>query len=106
MTNEQLERKMEFIVETLARISVNDEKRQQGQQKHEHRLDRVERILGLMVRAGLRERRVRSEADKRLTKALTELAEAQRRTEESLAHTDRGLDALIDIVGRQRNGNS
>jgi len=106
MGNEQLERKMEFIVDTLARISVNDEKREQGQQKHERRLDRVERILGLMVRAGLRERRVRSAADERLTKALTELAEAQKRTEESLAHTDRRLDALIDIVGRQRNGAS
>ena len=106
MENEQLERKMEFTVDTLARISVNDEKRQQGQQKHERRLDRVERILGLMVRAGLRERRVRSDADKRLTKALTELAEAQRRTEESLAHTDRRLDALIDIVRREPNGDS
>ena len=106
MTNEQLERKMEFIVDTLARISVNDAKRQQGQQKHEHRLDRLERIIGLMVRAGLRERRVRSETDERLTKALTELAEAQKRTEESLVHTDRRLDALIDIVRRQRNGNS
>ena len=103
MENEQLERKMEFIVDTLARISVNDEKRQQGQQKHERRLDRVERILGLMVRAGLRERRVRSDADERLTKALTELA---KRTEESLAHTDRRLDALIDIVKRERNGDS
>ena len=59
VTNEQLERKVEFIVDTLARISVNDEKRQHGQQKHEHRLDRVERILGLVIRAGLRERRVR-----------------------------------------------
>lgn len=106
MTNEQLERKMEFIVDTLARISVNDEKRERGQQKHEHRLDRVERILGLIVRAGLRERRVRSETDERLTKALTELAEAQKRTEESVGHTDRRLDALIDIVRRERNGNS
>lgn len=106
MENEQLERKMEFIVDTLARISVNDEKRQHDQQKHEGRLDRVERILGLMIRAGLRERRVRSDADERLTKALTELADAQRRTEESLAHSDRRLDALIDIVRRERNGDS
>lgn len=103
MANEQLERKMEFIVDTLARISVNDEKRQQGQQNHERRLDRVERILGLMVRAGLRERSVRSDADERLTNALTELA---KRTEESLAHTDRRLDALIDIIRRERNGDS
>ena len=50
MTNEQMERKMEFIVETLARVAVNDE-------KHEMRLSRLERIAKLMVGAGLRERR-------------------------------------------------
>ena len=106
MTNEQLERKMEFIVETLARVSVNDEKRQQDYERHERRLDRVERIAKLMVRSGLRERRTRSEADERLTKALADLAQAQKRTEESIVHTDSKLDALVDIVRRQRNGDS
>ena len=106
MTNEQLERKMEFIVETLARVSVNDEKRQQDYERHERRLDRLERIAKLMVRSGLRERRTRSEADERLTKALADLAQAQKRTEESIAHTDSKLDALVDIVRRQRNGDS
>ena len=106
MNNEQLERKMEFIVETLARVSVNDEKRQQDHKRHEQRLDRLERVMKLMVRAGLRERRVRSEADERLTNALTQLAEAQKRTEESIVHTDRRLDALIDVVRQQRNGGS
>jgi len=106
MTNEQLERKMEFIVETLARVSVNDEKRQQDYERHERRLDRLERIAKLMVRSGLRERRTRSEADERLTKALADLAQAQKRTEESIAHTDSKLDALVDIVRQQRNGHS
>lgn len=106
MTNEQLERKMEFIVETLARVSVNDEKRQQELQRHDRQIDRIERVLKLMVRAGVRERRVRSEADERLTNALTQLAEAQKRTEESIVHTDRRLDALIDVVRQQKNGNS
>jgi len=54
MTNEQMERKMEFIVETLARVAVNDE-------KHDLRLSRLERIAKLMVGAGLRERRARRE---------------------------------------------
>ncbi|PYS73933.1 MAG: hypothetical protein DMF73_04585 [Acidobacteria bacterium] len=99
MTNEQMERKMEFIVETLARVAVNDE-------KHDLRLSRLERIAKLMVRAGLRERTARSEGDERLKKAMAELAEAQRRTEESIAHTDKRLDALIDIVRQQQNGRS
>ena len=97
MTDEERQRTMEFILQTQARLTVNDE-------KHEKRLDRVERIAGLMVRAGLRERRNRSVADERLSKALAELAEAQKRTEGSILHTDKRLDALIDIVRNNKNG--
>src|SRR5438270_7742124 len=106
MNDEQLERKMEFIVETLAQVAVND-------QKHDMRLSRLERITKLMVKAGLRERRARRQQDgtfedqfSKVTIALKELAEAQKRTEESIAHTDKRLDALIDIVRQQRNGGS
>lgn len=90
MTNEERQRTMEFILQTQARLTINDE-------KHDKRLDRLERIARLMVRAGLRERRTRSSADERLTKALSELAESQK-------HTDQKLDALVDIVRRQQNG--
>jgi len=77
------------------------------------RLSRLERIAKLMVRAGLRERQARNEGDKPLTEAderlkyaMAELAEAQKRTEESIAHTDKRLDALIDFVRQQQNGRS
>ena len=106
MTDEQFEQKMAFIVETLARVSVNDEKRQEEYERHERRMDRIERVAKLMVRAAMGERKTRSEADERLTTALADLAEAQKRTEESGAHTDRRLDALIDIVRQQQNGRS
>ena len=106
MTDEQMERKMEFIVETLARVAANDE-------KHDIRLARLERLAKLFVRAGRRERKVRSEADQNLANNMTELAnvmtrlaEAQRRAEESIAHTDKRLDALIDIVRQQQDGRS
>jgi len=121
MTNEQMERKMEFIVDTLARVAVNDE-------KHEMRLSRLERIAKLMVNAGRRERRARhegderlkdgmregderlkramAEGDERLKYAMVELAEAQKRTQESMAHTENNLAALIDIVRQQQNGRS
>jgi hypothetical protein len=88
---------MEFILQTQAQLSAND-------QKHEWRLSRLERIAGLMVGAGLRERKTRSAEDRRLTKALADLAEQHKRTEASIAHTDKRLDALVDIVRRQHNG--
>jgi hypothetical protein len=106
MTAEQFEQRTVFIVETLARVSINDEKRQQEYERQERRMDRIERVVKLMVRAGLRERETRSEGDERLTTALAGLAEAQKRTEESIPHTDRRLDALIDIVRHQQNGRS
>jgi hypothetical protein len=113
MTNEQMERKMEFIVETLARVAVSQEKHEANQARHEanherqdRRLSRLERIVKLMVRAGLRERNARTAGDERLKEAMAELATAQKRTEESIAHTDKRLDALIDIVRQQQNGRS
>jgi D-serine deaminase-like pyridoxal phosphate-dependent protein len=75
----------------------------------EDRLDRLERIARLMVRAGLRARReMRQQDDK-----ITILIDAQLRNEErfaklaeSQAHTDRRLDALIEIIRNGRNGKS
>lgn len=99
MTNEHLQRQMEFIVETLALVSINDEKRQQEIYRHDQQTDRIERILKLMVRAGLRERRTRRQQNEQYEQRFHELLKSK-------AHTDRRLDALIDIVGQQRNGDA
>ena len=120
MTDEERQRATDFIVEQQVKNSVEIEKlieahrsaenrlalTEQRKDRDEYRLDRDERILKLMIRAGRRERQTRSEADERLTKALAQLAEAQKRTENSIAHTDGKLDALVDIVRQQQNGRS
>ena len=77
--------------------------------KTEERLDRLERIAKLLVRAGLRARReLRQQDDK-----ITIMIDAQIKNEERFAelaesqkHTDRRLEALIDIVKEGRNGKS
>ena len=70
----------------------------------EKRLDRLERIVKLFAREG---RRFRNETKTRLDM----LIDAQIRNEERFAllaesqtHTDRRLDALIDIIREGRNG--
>src|SRR5437667_12289044 len=105
MTDEERQGAMDFIVEQQAKNSVaidklieSQGKTEQRSERDEFRLDRDERILKLMIKAGRRERRTRSKTDERLTNALAELAEAQKRTEDSIAHTDSKLDALVDIV--------
>ena len=83
---------MEFIVDTLANLSVSDQKQNlrldkiiESHATAERRLNRYERILNLMIRAGRCERHARSEANERLTKALAELAEAHKQ-QKNLLH--------------------
>ena len=84
--------------------------------KNEERLDRLERIAKLLVRAGLRARRELRQQDDKITimidaqikneERFAKLTEAQTELAESQAHADRRLDALIDIVREGRNGKS
>ena len=85
-------------------------------QNAEERLDRLERIARLLVRAGLRARREMRQQDDKITimidaqikneERFAKLAQAQTELAESQTHTDRRLDALIDIVKEGRNGKS
>jgi hypothetical protein len=75
----------------------------------EQRLDRLERIAKLMVKAGPCSRRQVRDQDQKLAF----LIDAQIKNEErfamlaqSGAQTDRRLDALIDIIRNGRNGKS
>ena len=77
--------------------------------KTEERLDRLERIAKLLVRAGLRARRELRQQDDKITIMIdaqiknearfAELAKAQKQTRHS-------LESLIDIIKQDRNGKS
>ena len=80
----------------------------------EQRFDRLERIVKLMIKAGLRARVQSREQNEKITIII----DAQMRNEErfarneerfarlaeSQAHADRRIEALIDIVRNGRNG--
>jgi hypothetical protein len=80
----------------------------------EQRFDRLERIVKLMVKAGLRARSQMREEGARLNMIIDfqmQNEEKFRRNEERFgrlaeaqAHTDQRLDALIEIVREGRNG--
>ncbi len=82
----------------------------------EERIDRLERIAKLLVRAGLRARREMRQQDDKITIMIdaqiknedrfAKLAEVQAELAESQLQTHRRLDALIDIVKENRNGKS
>src|SRR5256885_4569527 len=99
MTDEERQRAMDFIVEQSAKFSAEIEQLNESYRKAEHRFDRDERILKLMIKAGRRARQHMREQDERWERRYAELVE-------SGAHTDRRLDALIDVVRTDRNGRS
>ena len=113
MTDEERQRAMDFIVAQQAKNSVEIDRLLESHRRAEHRLgltehrldrdeyrlDRDERVLKLMIKAGRRARRDMRERDKLLDHRFAEIAEFQ-------AHSDRRLDALIDIVRARDNGRS
>ncbi len=86
MTNEEIQRVMEFIIKQQETFADN-------MTKAEERTANLERafvgLFNLVTDIG--------KAQKALTDRMAELAEAQ-------AHTDQRVNALIDIIERWRNG--
>jgi hypothetical protein len=102
---------MDFIVAQQAKNSVEIEKLLESHRKaeqrlglsehrldrDEYRLDRDERILKLMIRSS---RKVRQQMRQQHQQFLDEFKVMK----EFQAHSDRRLEALIDIVRTERNG--
>jgi hypothetical protein len=74
----------------------------------EQKLDRLESIVKLFVKAGLRARREMRDLDQKISIIVdAQIANEERfaKLADSQAHTDKRLDALIDIVRASHNGN-
>jgi chromosome segregation ATPase len=105
MTFEEMERVMQFILEQQAQFSVNMDKVRERMAGHEERMaesdERLSRIEGIQENTARQIQHLgdalvaltesQQEEHAQTQEALRELAESQR-------HTDRRLDALIDIV--------
>lgn len=97
MTNEEMQRAMEFIVNQQAQIVAN-------QQKADERLTRLEDIVGKLATATLS--RFESlevklvEMSENFERKIAALVDAQIRTEENV----KNLTAVVDRYFRERNG--
>ncbi len=103
MTDEERQRQMDFILKQQAQFTVDMDRLGASDERAARRLDRLERIVKLAVRAGLRERRSRREQDERITA----LVDSQINTEASMAalaasqiNTDATINRLAEIVER------
>ena len=91
MTEDERQRQMDFIVETLARITVENDK---GLKRGE----RLERILLLTIRAGRRERRKWREHYNALVDAQLRTEETTRNNSEAIERNIQNLSRLEDTV--------
>ena len=100
MTNEEIQKVMEFIIKQQESFAEGMERMRRSQEMAEGRTSQLETAVIHLYNttaelnksvAGL------NEARKELTRKMTELAEAQ-------AHTDQRLNVLIDIIAQGRGG--
>jgi peptidoglycan hydrolase CwlO-like protein len=90
VTNEEIQKVMEFIIKQQERFS---EKLEQMREIHEARTSSVEAAVVHLYNAVTD----LNKAQKELAVKMTEMAEAQ-------AHTDQRLNVLIDIIEQGRGG--
>jgi hypothetical protein len=95
MTNEEIQRTMEFIIKGQESFSENMGRMLDLHGQSEKRISRLETATVQFYNASTE----LSRAEKALNERMAEPAEAQ-------AHTDRRVNALIDIIDRRRNGES
>ena len=109
MTNEEMQRNMEFIVEQQAQFAANIQRLQEERIRDTPRITRLEESFQLLVRlaesSDLRMDRFESTTTA-LESTTTVLASNMADLAAAQTHTDERLTALIDIVREERNGTS
>ena len=116
MTNEEVQRTMEFILEQQAQLNATVQRLEEERLKDAPRIVRLEESFQILVQlAQTTDARLDSlesktatleQNDSRLEANMSALAEAQRHLAETQAHANQRLSALIDIVMQGRNGKS
>lgn len=111
MTNDETQRKMDFIVEQQAQFSADIQRLKELHSQAEERLTKIESVVLRLANFTEKGFTNLAAAQTNLTNAQTDLTNAQtlldtRMAElaESQTHTDQKLNAVIDIIRDQRNG--
>jgi hypothetical protein len=109
MSNEEMQKTMEFIFEQQAQFAVNIQRLQEEQLRERPRLTRLEDSFQLLVELAEGSDTRMDATDNHLSTLAANMVklEANMATlAESQAHSDARLSALIDIVREDRNGRS
>jgi DNA repair exonuclease SbcCD ATPase subunit len=102
MTNEEIQRVMEFIIKQQESFSDRMGQMLELHAQSEKRISRLETAVVNLFNAATelsKSQKELAEKQKELAEKMAELAEAQ-------AHTDQRVNVLIDVIERGRNGKS
>ena len=104
MNDEEMQQKMEFIINQQAQFAVDIQQLRESQSKL---TDAVIGVVGVVGKLAEQVEEI-AEAQKRTDEKFIELAESQKRTDAKLAETDERLNIFINAVERyiseRRNG--
>jgi predicted nucleic acid-binding Zn-ribbon protein len=103
MTNDETQRKMDFIVDQQAQFSIDIQRLKELHTQAEERLTRIEGVVLRLANFTENGFTNLAAAQTNLTNAQTLLDTRMAELAESQAHTEQKLNALIDII-RERNG--
>ena len=96
MTNEEMERSIDFILKQQAQFAADMQKVAEWQVRTEENLGTAVGLVGQIAQTQLQ----MAEAQVQMAEAQAQMAEAQKRTDQGLAETDRRLNSLILMVER------
>jgi len=96
MTNEEIERNFEFIVNQQARFSSDLQKISEAQLRSEATVAQIIQVLDQVAHNQVR----LAEAQERADSRIADLAEAQKRTDETVAEGNERMNSLILVVER------
>src|SRR5437764_12473455 len=99
MTNEEIQRVMEFIIKQQESLSDRMGQMLELHAQSEKRISRLETATVHLYNATTELSKAQKELTEKLTEKMVELAEAQ-------VHTDQRLNVLINIIEQGRNGQS
>jgi hypothetical protein len=96
MTNDEIERNFEFMVNQQARFSSDLQRISEAQLRSEATIAQVIQVLDQVAQTQVR----LAEAQERADSRIAELAQSQKRTDETLAEGNERMNSLILVVER------
>ena len=104
MTNEEIQSKMNFIIEHQAQFAADIQMLKEAHTRGEERITKIENVILRLANVMENNFAMLSTAQAKADERIAILSERMVALADSQTLTDHRMDALIDIIRRERNG--